>query len=107
MAVNPYMAFSLLPAPVTLTPAIDQWTEVLTTWASPVTQRFRATRDGGWRIFLRDDVSTTTNVISSSTKALEYLREIDITFDIEGFGSGETLESVTFDGIEVTPAALS
>ncbi|MEG2036522.1 MAG: DUF4815 domain-containing protein, partial [Ruthenibacterium sp.] len=40
MNVNPYSAFEPLPARVTLTPAVDRWTETETRWTSAVTERF-------------------------------------------------------------------
>jgi hypothetical protein len=50
MAVNPYMAFDPLPAEVTLTPAVDQWSNISTQWASPVTQWMQS----GMTIFTSD-----------------------------------------------------
>ena len=93
MQINPYMAFEPLPAK-------DHWTDTQTTWASAVTQVF-------WRgsgVLLRTERASTTQLISSTTTLLENLRQIDVTFILEGFGPGETLQSVTFDGVDVTPA---
>lgn len=109
MAVNPYQAFEPLPAKVTLTPAVDHWTDVQTTWASAVTQTFkRSTGTGGgsgWAVLHHTETNTTTQALSSSTTLAENLRQIDVSFEIEGFGPGEALASVIFDGVEVTPSS--
>lgn len=100
MKINPFMSFAPLPAAVTLTPAVDRWTQTVVTWASPVTQRF---------FVGSGNVSTTTeNTITQSavtTRTLANLRTIDVNFRLEGFGAGEILSSVTFDGLAVTPVA--
>ena len=106
MQVNPYMAFDPLPARVTLTPAVDRWTETKTVWTSPVTNAFkRSTGTGGgsgWARVHHTDTNTTSQTVSSSTSQLHYLRQIDVKFEIAGFGEGETLEAVVFDGIDIT-----
>ena len=38
----------------------------------------------------------------SKTRSLEYLRQISVAFQLEGFGPGEVLQSVLFDGIAAT-----
>jgi len=106
MAVNPYMSFDVLPARITLTPPIDQFTEVETQWASAVTERFDvyiyAPETLGTalygQVFLSDQRSS-TQTLSSAKTALEYLRQISIAFHVEGFGPGEELRSVLFDGV--------
>ena len=103
--VNPYQAFDPLPAKVELTPAIDRWTETQTTWLSDITRRFRSTRDGGWALYAGSNTTTTTETVSSSNTAVEYLREIDVEFSLAGFGPGEILDTITFDGVQVTPQA--
>lgn len=106
MQVNPYMAFDPLPAQITLTPAVDRWTEVKTAWTSAITQTFkRSTGTGGgsgWAVLHHTETSTTTQTVSSTTSQLEHLREIDVTFALSGFGEGEVLERVVFDGVDVT-----
>lgn len=52
----------------------------------------------------RDEVSETS---TRTTRDLPFLRQIPVTFTVEGFGGGENLAKVTFDGIDVTPPALS
>lgn len=109
MAVNPYQAFEPLPAKVTLTPAVDHWTDVQTTWASAVTRTFkRSTGTGGgsgWAVLHHTETANTSQTVSSTTTLLENLRQIDVAFELEGFGPGEVLASVIFDGVEVTPTS--
>lgn len=101
MKVNPYMAFDPLPAAVTLTPAVDRWTNVDTTWASPITERL--TIGNGNRTSV---TSTTQNLLLSTTaRRAETLRQIDVRFSLSGFGPNEQLTRVTFDGLTVTPTA--
>lgn len=106
MQVNPYMAFDPLPAKITLTPAVDHWTETQTSWASAVTKLFSASTGtgggSGWAVLHHTSTSGSTEVVSSSTKHLENLRQVDVRFDLAGFGPGEKLEKVTFDGVDVT-----
>jgi hypothetical protein len=118
MKINPYMAFDPIPAEVTLTPAIDRWTETLTTWASPATRSFvvdnRLVDDAHVSWFgtgLDQYPSTTTSftssrLLSQTSSEIENLRQIEVRFEIKGFGANEPLSSVTFDGIPVTPVAI-
>ncbi|MDL2275810.1 DUF4815 domain-containing protein, partial [Desulfosarcina sp. OttesenSCG-928-G10] len=98
MKVNPYMAFGTLPAALTLTPAIDQWTETDTVWTSAVTKVVTYRSLNSWD---DADLSTNTEVVSSTVSDLEYLRPIDVQFDIADFDAGEVLDAVIFDGITV------
>ena len=102
MKVNPYLAFDPIPAAVTLTPAVDRWTELQTTWASPVTERLTVGSGN------RSSVSQSTSdvLLSSSRRAIETLRAIEVHFSVSGFGPNEALSSLKFDGISVTPVAL-
>lgn len=52
----------------------------------------------------REEVSETS---TRTTRDLPFLRQIPVTFTIDGFGGGEHLAKVTFDGIDVTPAGLT
>ncbi len=104
MKVNPYMAFAILPGKATLSPAVDRWTEQATEWTSSVTRSFYQViyapnhPQHGQTV---TSTSTSTEVVGTSQKALEYLRQIDVAFEVTGFGSGEVLQSITFDGIPV------
>ncbi len=93
MKVNPYMAFGVLPATITLTPAVDFWTETQSQWTSPVTQWFGSGNTSS--------TSVTTQQVGTTQQNIEYLRPIRIAFLGEGFGPGEILKQVTFDGIKV------
>ncbi len=101
MLVNPYHAFSPLPAMMSLNPAIDRWTEVQSNWASPVTQVFNG---GHWvpgrSSLVGTSTSSTTQVLASSTSQLAYLRRIDVAFRGTGFARNEIVD-VTFDGLPV------
>ncbi|WP_420408700.1 DUF4815 domain-containing protein [Hoeflea sp.] len=100
--INPYANFTVLPGEITLSPAADFWTETATEWTSGTTQEFnRGTRaDGGP---LRT-TSTEDQLVDRRSQQLEFLREIDVDFEIAGFSEGEILETLVFDGIDVKPA---
>lgn len=102
MKVNPYLAFDPIPAAVKITPAVDRWTEVQTTWNSPLTSRFVIGSGDESSI----STNTFTETVSENTSRIETLRTIEVTFNISGFGPNEQLQSVKFDGIVVTPTAI-
>lgn len=91
MKINPYQAFDPLPAKVTINKNVDNWTEVKTNWSSPVTREFSTTE--------------TSELLSSSTKEEEFMREATQNFEIEGFVTGEKLKELKFDGINIQPIA--
>ena len=97
MLVNPYSAFDPLPRAATLTPAVDRWTDVYDSWGMPtnVAINWYASTKG----------LAESKVRTQSTAPLEFLRQIDVRFDLQ-FGPGEGLQSVTFDGVAVIPAPL-
>ena len=100
MKINPYLSFAPLPARSELFPAIDRWTDTNTIWTSPITLRFE---NGSGN---QSSVQTTESITSVQlTRPLEFLRQVDVHFRLSGFGPGEQLQTVTFDGISVTPAA--
>lgn len=104
MLVNPYQAFEPLPAAVTLTPHVDRWTDVETQWTSPVTDRLH-TGTGGASYYT--GATGSTKLISETSAELEHLRQIAVRFDLAGFGPGELLSSVTFDGVAVVAEPLA
>ncbi|CDX55878.1 Phage related protein, virulence-associated [Mesorhizobium plurifarium] len=112
--INPYQNFEPLPASMTINPPVDYWTETATEWASdsaaalssPVVITTSRSTSG------RTTTTTTTTqreTIQSSTReeALAYLRQISLQFTIKGFGAGENLTKLDFDGIDVNPGGLS
>ena len=110
MQVNPYMSFAVTPAVITLTPAIDIWTEISTTWAAPVTTYVYDSYGWwwwwwGWYGWGWQRSSTSTNTLSSTSVPAQTLRQIDIDFSISGFEANENLIVTTFDGITITPVA--
>lgn len=107
MKVNPYMAFAPLPAEVTLRPAIDRWVALKTVWASRETQTIVKGRSGAGLLEKVVSTTTTNSLLSTTTRAIDSeLRQIDVLFSIDGFGAGEQLASVKFDGVSVTPSAV-
>lgn len=99
MPINPYMAFAPVPARVSLTPAVDRWTEVQSSWSSPLTQRF---------VFGAGDMSSVSTssanvLVASTSSTIETLRPIEVRFEIGGFGPNERLLILAFDGIQLDP----
>ncbi|MEI9428738.1 DUF4815 domain-containing protein [Mesorhizobium sp. Cs1299R1N3] len=114
MKINPYQNFTPMPASMSINPPVDYWTESATQWASdsaaalssPVVVTTASSTSG------RTTTTTTTTkketVTSTTTEeTLTYLRQIPLEFSIKGFFAGETLLSLHFDGIDVTPAGVS
>lgn len=101
--INPYQNFTQMPGALTLTPAVDFWTEAQTTWASPSTVEFNrgVTFNGP-----TEQVSVNNEMVSTRTEALPFLRQRTVGFRIAGFSEGEILEELTFDGIDVTPGGV-
>ncbi|MFN3892006.1 MAG: DUF4815 domain-containing protein [Beijerinckiaceae bacterium] len=95
MKINPYQNFDPLPGELQLDPASDFWVETATEWLSDQTREFTGTVN-------RTD--TVINLEAERTERIEFLREIAVGFTIRGMGSGEELASLTFDGVDVTPA---
>jgi len=103
--INPYQNFLPMPGALTLTPAADFWTERQTQWASPVTVEFQQGIQWGWGGPLVTE-SSTSQQLGTQTSQLAFLRQRSVAFKIGGFFPGETLVSLTFDGISVMPGGL-
>ncbi len=104
MLVNPYQAFAPMPADVELSPAVDRWTETRTDWTSTVTRRITnfVYAPGAWdhgRTYT--NTATRTETVGAATSDLEFLRQIDVAFTVKGFGPGEALKDISFDGVTV------
>uniref|UniRef100_UPI00235ED2DD DUF4815 domain-containing protein n=2 Tax=unclassified Bartonella TaxID=2645622 RepID=UPI00235ED2DD len=98
--INPYQNFATLPGTVTLEPATDFWHEQRTDWLSSVTNQLNM----GWnrgRSVRKTEISD--DLVSATQEKIDFLRQITLSFKIEGFGSSEILESLTFDGVNVLP----
>lgn len=96
--INPYDNFVQMPAGMTLTPAVDFWTEEITEWTSPITREFTAAPN-------EPPGQTTINEVTEIRRVnAATLREIVVSVKLEGFGVGENLETLTFDGVNVKPA---
>lgn len=98
MKINPYMSFGVLPGVATVTPAVDRWTEVQTEWTSPVTRTFYA---GTGNVIINSRRTSEVVTVSTRRNLIASLREIDLAFQVAGFGAGEQLAEITFDGIPV------
>lgn len=102
MKINPYQAFEPVPARVTLNPAVDQFTVTHTTWASDVTERL-ITGSG----VLEQVVETrrSEQVLASSSEEAQFLRSLNVTYTVTGFGPSEPLSELRFDGIGISQPA--
>lgn len=106
MKVNPYAAFGVMPAQVTLNPSIDRWADVQTTWTSPVTKTVVVAFYSIGLLSYVESVNINNNLLNTQTTLQSNLRQIYVQFSVSGFGPGETLRKVTFDGLEVQPVSL-
>lgn len=104
MLVNPYQAFEPMPSPAVIKPAVDRWTTtetVLGEARTMVGDHFFM----HWQQVGFNWQRTETAEVGSSTAEAEFLREIDIEFDLS-FAAGESLASLTFDGIAIAAQPL-
>lgn len=100
MKINPYQSFPPVPARVSLEPAIDEWTEIETGWASPVTRRITSNRWGHASTITEMTTSIETTM-RETNRETELMREREVSFSIDGFGPEENLDRVVFGGVEV------
>ena len=123
MKINPYQSFAPVPADAKITLDIDRWSEIQTTWSSPVTQRFNATSSPltqktyvGTGLPTKElsrststsySTSTSTNneLLSSKIIEGEFMRQAKQTFNLKGFQPKENL-TIIFDGITATATNL-
>jgi hypothetical protein len=98
MRINPFANFSPFPAGLKIEPAVDFWTEQQTVWLSPVTQEFTAAPR------VPPGTTTISETVAETQVRAAFLRQIPIAVTLEGFGVGENLATLTFDGVNVKPA---
>ncbi|MCR6673228.1 DUF4815 domain-containing protein [Devosia ginsengisoli] len=101
--INPYQNFIPMPGKLTLTPAADFWSERDTQWTSPATLEFQ--RGINWS-GARVTEETTVSKVGQRNDELPFLRQRSVAFTIAGFGVGEILDALTFDGLDVMPGGL-
>ena len=124
MKINPYQTFEPFPAKVTLNPAVDQWTETQTEtttntvrffwypwryygWWNPwYLTNWRWWGWYGWRYPYWKPV-TVTSLVSSTQTEIPYLRSRSVQFTVEGFGAGEQLSQLKFDGRLITQSYVA
>ena len=93
MKINPYCAFDPIPADLTITLNVDFWTEIQTDWLSAITNVYSSTGSSS--------SSSTEQLVSSSSKNAEYMRQQTPKFVVEGMKPGERIQKLTFNGIEI------
>lgn len=95
--INSYDNFTPFPASLKLNPAVDFWTEQVTQWTSEITREFAASP-------AEPPGQTTINEVTEIRKTnANFLRQIAVQATVEGFGVGENLSALTFDGVNVKP----
>lgn len=115
--INEYQRFDPLPGSLVLDPAVDFWTTTDTQWASDETRildetvrlgdtaisEFGLISDG--RNTWRNETATTVDVVevARTQRNAEFLRVRSIAYTLDGFGAGEILDRLTFDGVDITP----
>jgi hypothetical protein len=97
MKINPYANATTMPAELVLEPPTDFWTENVTNFIDGITTELTAAPG------TPPGTTTFTQEVSEEVTEAKVLREIDIEFSIDGFAANETLESMTFDGVDILP----
>ncbi|CAA0101347.1 Uncharacterised protein [Starkeya nomas] len=95
--INPWANFNPLPAQLSISPAVDYWTETRTIWLSDKTRQISGTNDR---------TTVTEELVDRRQESLAYLRQIEVSYTIKGFGPGEELQLLAFDNIDITPEPL-
>lgn len=97
MLINPYDNFTPMPAGMKIEPAADFWTEQVVQFTSPVTREFTAAPD---RPPGEEEITEVTEIRQEEAK---FLRQRSVAVSLSGFGVGEILELLEFDGVDVKP----
>lgn len=112
--INPYNSYEPLPCAMKLEPAVDFWVDQPETVKNEsfvtkqITQTVEQTVTGphagtSTSTTVREQVSVDEDFVSEAVALSPYMRQISVTFTIEGFGSGETLSKLDFGGVDVKP----
>ncbi|TMP46328.1 hypothetical protein CWB96_00405 [Pseudoalteromonas citrea] len=112
MKVNPYAAFEPIPASLTLTPSLDNWT-IKTNLRTSISrsvitarQRLRASdfvrRFGSGSTANVTTGRTVTSRTSMRLEELPHLRSLRVSFDVKGFKPGEKIRNIYFGSVNVT-----
>ena len=106
MRINGSGGQGVLPASVTLTPALDRW-EISGEFAYPRDINFLSVAGlSAAENKARQEESFAKQFDQSLLDLSQiFIREIDVTFEISGFAPLEPLKSVAFDGLPVVAAA--
>lgn len=100
MKINPYQAFAPVPAVMELDPSVDYWEEHVETFTSGHTREFLM------RLPTVNVDGEELALLESTREEATFLRQITVDFTIRNMGPGETVTSLTFDGIDVNPGSL-
>jgi hypothetical protein len=103
MQINPYSNFTSMPADLKLEPAVDFWVSQQTQYTSAITREFTTVTDAVPAGTVTS-VMPITEEVSERSEVATTLRQILIKMTIDGFGVGERLSALTFDGVSVLPA---
>ena len=92
--INPYQSFTFEKAILRVNPASDFWTEYDTVYTSAVTQSATGNTQ-----------QTIDQVVDKDRNVLPFLRQITVLFSLSGFLTGESIQTMTFGGIAITPTS--